>query len=110
MLSMANPKQPRRSLKRQRRDTPRSYLDDPTFSEAHAGPKIPDCRGGYSHLERDPSPAQIRRMCEAIRATWSEAERIIRQRCPHLDDVAELTAEPTPGVRVHSAQTMARIA
>ena len=44
---------------------PPEYLDDRSFREPHRGPKVPGGTG-YAHLERDPSPAQIRRMCEAI--------------------------------------------
>ena len=46
-------------------DAEPEYLDDPAFAEPHRGPKVPGGTG-YAHLERDPSPAQIRRMCRAI--------------------------------------------
>ncbi len=59
---------PRRKRRRLVSDTdaePPEYLDDRSFREPHRGPKVPGGTG-YAHLERDPSPAQIRRMCEAI--------------------------------------------
>ncbi len=41
------------------------YLNDPAFAEPHAGPRYLDCYGRPTG-ERDPSRAQIRRMCRAI--------------------------------------------
>lgn len=41
------------------------YLSDPAFRETPAGPPVPD-RWNKVH-QRDPSPGQIKRMCEAIR-------------------------------------------
>lgn len=52
------------------------YLSDPSFSEEHTGPPVLNKCGQPRSGERDPSPEQIARMCEAIRATWSEAREL----------------------------------
>ena len=44
-----------------------AYLSDPAFSEEHDGPLISPDRPSDG---RDPSPAQIRRRCEAIRRCY----------------------------------------
>ena len=44
-----------------------TYLDDPAFSEPNKGPLITPHRPSDG---RDPSPAQIRRRCEAIRRAY----------------------------------------
>ncbi len=49
-----------------------AYLADPAFSEPHTGPVAVGDNG--VRLERDPSPEQFRRMCLAIRKTWSLKE------------------------------------
>ena len=43
------------------------YLDDPSFGEPNDGPLITPHRPSDG---RDPSPAQIRRRCEAIRRCY----------------------------------------
>jgi len=50
----------------------RPYLLHPSFAEQHKGPHV-ETTAGTELAIRDPSPAQIEAMCEAIRATWSEA-------------------------------------
>ena len=45
-----------------------AYLSDPSFAEENAGPLI---EGRWRRSQqRDPSPAQIRRRCEAIRRAY----------------------------------------
>lgn len=51
------------------------YLQSPAFQEPHTGPYIEN-KHGQALLQRDPSPEQIARMCEAIRATWTVARTL----------------------------------
>lgn len=51
------------------------YLDTAAFRAAHRGPHVRG-KAGVVLAARDPSPSQIAAMCEAIRATWSDARYI----------------------------------
>jgi len=64
---------------------PPAYVGTAPFQEGHAGPPATD-EHGKTLRYRDPSPQQIKAMCEEIQATWSAREEKYRAMSPHLDD------------------------